>query len=441
MEPWQSWTALVLGGGAAYYYYASQADTKTKRGRHNPARPTDALANVDTIPRKGDGNKNKRKKQEKADHNMNGSDAGKAPFTESSAVSSTDTSKARKRAGRQAEKQELLTKTSKTLEPSQITGNMTMEDGDAAEELLDNKEFAKQLAGLKAGINLSPPPRIGQRQNQRTVKTSQIDGVNKNAISTASSTTGADGDDDLSPHTSPELVATTMRPNNRVDVSDMLEAPTRGPSVLRILPSTEPPRTQNAKVQKLQMPTETKKQRQNRRKTEEMKAAREEDEKVRRVLLEKQLRTAREAEGRPAKNGLSQAKPPVDSAWTIPKTPSDGRTTVTKAAVTPVALLDTFQSDHSNNGVHVKDSTNWERDLPSEEEQMRMINESTDVGWSTVAKGKKGKKTGNGTLVGNGSTTGNESSENGDTTPAATTRIATVVMTTAQPADSDWSVV
>ena len=172
-----------------------------------------------------------------------------------------------------------------------------------------------------------------------------------------------------------------------------------------------------------------------------MKAAREEDEKVRRVLLEKQLRTAREAEGRPAKNGLAQAKAPVDSAWTIPKTPSDGKTTVAKPAVTPVALLDTFQSDHSNNGVHVKDSTNWERDLPSEEEQMRMINESTDVGWSTVAKGKKGKKTGNGTLVGNGSTTGNESSENGDTTPAATTRFATVVMTTAQPADSDWSVV
>ena len=158
-------------------------------------------------------------------------------------------------------------------------------------------------------------------------------------LSTASSTAGADADDDLSPVATPSGHA-AKAPSGR-DVSDMLGPQAGAASVLSIKPAEKPARPTKPQAAKVEAPSESKKARQNRRKVEEAKAAREEEEKQRQALLEKQRRTAREARGEPAKNGLKAAKAPASNAWT---------TVPSRGAVQPVAsaptgqLLDTFDA-------------------------------------------------------------------------------------------------
>jgi hypothetical protein len=436
MEPWQSWTAVLLGGGAIWYYYNSQANAKAKRGRAVVGRAGPSAHKADSTSKKGDGNKAKRSKDDTKGLDVSGDDQKVGPVAESSAVSASEKGKGKKRRN----------KTPQPVSSPRPDDKDMIAGADEPEEALDNKEFARQLSGLKTGTTLAPPSKTGPRH--KTVKTSTINGAAahqsasdaNNRASTASSTAGADADDDLSPAHSPALGATKINNRSGVDVSDMLEAPQPGPQVLRVVPSNEPPRVQKPKAQKVHQPEETKKQRQNRRKAEERKAAREADEQARRVLLEKQLRTAREAEGRPAKNGLgSTSKAPATSAWAAPTGPVTG---VPAQAVGVEPLLDTFDPAKFN-GTNstpsgVTGGKHWERDLPSEEEQMRMISESTDAGWSTVSGGKKGRKKAAAT---NGSTTGNESSENGDASNTMATSYATAAVFTPQLADSDWSVV
>ena len=339
---------------------------------------------------------------------------------------------------------------------------------DRPEENIDNNEFARQLSGLKAGTTLAPPAKAANRQ--KTLKQSRVNSSINTAhetvpssqdVSTTSSTTGADADDDLSPAVSPTFGATPVGQRVSADVSDMLEAPAPGPSVLRLTESKEPPRAQRAHAPKTPQPEETKKQRQNRKKAEEKRLAREADEKERRILLEKQLRTAREAEGRPAKNGVaSSAKPPATPAWTTAKPKqSEPVARAEDSAGANLPLLDTFDD---RNGAGEHDTTNarptgvngvssasksagsrpaWDRDLPSEEEQMRMLKEMNDGGWSTVPKGKKNKKKAGGA---NGNSTGNESSENdraGQNVFAQTFEAPTNVNGSVQASDSDWAVV
>ncbi|EKG19382.1 hypothetical protein MPH_03245 [Macrophomina phaseolina MS6] len=162
----------------------------------------------------------------------------------------------------------------------------------------------------------------------------------------------------------------------------MLEAPAAGPSVLRLTESTSPaPQKKQQKKASSPEPKETKKQRQNRKKAEQAKAEREEAEKARKVLLENQRRTARESRGEAAKNGLG-APTSAPSAWAQKK-----EETKTNGSG---ALLDTFDNNSSNLAASGTSAT-WERDLPSEEEQLRLAME--DSTWSTVeTKGKKSKK-------------------------------------------------
>lgn len=246
-----------------------------------------------------------------------------------------------------------------------------------------------------------------------------VDAPGSRNMSATSSTTGADADDDLSPAMSPALGATSNVPySSGGEVSDMLEARPQGPSVLRITESTQPAKPPRPQQPKTLQPTETKKQRQNRRRAEEQKAARAEAEVERRKLLEKQLRTAREAEGRPARNGLGTSSTPAGaSVWNVPR---EGSKNVATQG-TPVGpaeqhpLLDTFNPEQTtesrpNGSAHGTAAVkNWQGTLPSEEEQIRMLNELDDSsGWNTVAKGKKGRKNKAGP---DGRTTGPESSE------------------------------
>ncbi|KAH7385748.1 hypothetical protein BKA66DRAFT_416088 [Pyrenochaeta sp. MPI-SDFR-AT-0127] len=233
---------------------------------------------------------------------------------------------------------------------------------------------------------------------RKSVKTAVQEVGNKaEAYLSAASTTGADADDDLSPVTSP-TIATNKAPSGR-DVSDMLGSQAAVPSVLSIKPAEKPGRAPKPQTQKVEAPQESKKQRQNRKKVEEAKAAREEEEKQRQALLEKQRRTAREARGEPAKNGLQAAKAPSSNPWT---------TVPSRGAVQPPAsaprgqLLDTFEAPSTTSSSDAP--TNGTAPTPgsltslSEEEQLRLVMQ--DSAWTTVPKGgKKQRKTVNDELL------------------------------------------
>ena len=176
----------------------------------------------------------------------------------------------------------------------------------------------------------------------------------------------------------------------------MLESPSGGPGVLKI---TEPTNTVKAKKAKTQTfeAVESKKARQNRKKAEAAKEARAEDEKERKVLEERQRRTAREAEGRAAKDGSSfmASKAPTESAWVPPATSSDTKGATkgvngTKPADTHIQLLDTYEPSSKKETASSQSQgkgSQWQKSLPSEEEQFRIAMDESDE-WQTV-KGKK----------------------------------------------------
>jgi hypothetical protein len=235
---------------------------------------------------------------------------------------------------------------------------------------------------------------------RKTVKSTVQETGNKVEayLSGASSNAGADADDDLSPVASPSFNA-SKAPSGR-DVSDMLGSQAAAPSVLSIKAADKPARPTKPQALKAEPAQESKKARQNRRKVEEAKAAREEEEKQRQALLEKQRRTAREARGEPAKNGLQAAKAPASNAWT---TVGSSRGAVQPAASASTGqLLDTFDATSTassgeapTNGAAPKSSSvsnkSYNNAALSEEEQVKLALEDTSA-WETVAKGKKQKK-------------------------------------------------
>lgn len=274
-----------------------------------------------------------------------------------------------------------------------------------------SKKKKKSRANGKAGV----------AADSQIISSSQV-------TSTASSTGGTDADDDLSATNSPPFDATTTFGNAKGrDISDMLEVPAAGPSVLRLTDPNQPAPQKQAHQKKNPPTEETKRQRQNRQKNEANKLAREQAEKERRVLLERQLRTAREAEGRPAKNGTAASKAPITNAWTTPIQPTNIHSPSTAAASTTYAapLLDTFDKENSTTKA-------WERDLPSEEDQMRMIKEMNgEGGWKTVEPRRKRKNT-----AGSGTAT-----SSGETSEAGSGPVPVVFGAAGHPNDSDWAVV
>ncbi|KAI1908277.1 hypothetical protein LOZ65_006667 [Ophidiomyces ophidiicola] len=248
-------------------------------------------------------------------------------------------------------------------------------------------EFAKQLSKIREGNAISTAPSKKAVPVPKPVSRPATGNSDAPASTSASSLTGAEADDDLSSIGSPEVKATG-------DVSDMLEAPLPGASILRLTGPMESEQKKNAnKKSDGFKPAETKKQRQQRLKRENNKRMVEEAEAQRRVLLEKQLHMSRELERKEA----SKAKPPTSNAWKS-GAPVNGTQKPAKAAV---PLLDTF--DHSNKPAVSKGKENkatpaaksWTDELPSEEEQMRMLSAmSSESEWMTVSK-KKDKRRAN----------------------------------------------
>ena len=412
MDPWKSWAIVGVFGVGAAYYYSQSSKTKRGRGRAPPLVLTEQAQRRGSNQRNDSKDKRKTKSKLSDTSDQLGSDVADVS---SASVQTSTNGTVKKRKGGKKLPSKLAQSSAVEISPEQ---GFSIENDGAEDEDMDNEEFARQLSGLKTGVSLKKP--ATQNETKKTKKQAKrneappqaMNGstLNPNGMasskdmSTASSTTGADADDDLSPAMSPDLRATQSTSPSSKDVSDMLEPAPKGPSILRITEPVNQQATKQSKAQKAKATPEpeTKKQRQNRQKNEEKKAMREQAEKERRTLLEKQLRTAREAEGRPAKNGLGPGQSPSTNAWIKPVTDvAESTTLATKQS--NISLLDTFEDTpiaslnppdpgSEANGMSGNKKA-WNNDLLSEEEQMRMITEmDSDNAWSTVAKGGKSKK-------------------------------------------------
>ena len=224
---------------------------------------------------------------------------------------------------------------------------------DGEEEGVDNREFARQMSNAKKGTITAAKSQVASKPKsvkQRHAKNAFPETSSDNA--TAPSSNGGYADDDQSPANSPELGATTIMTPVTNGISDMLEKPATGPSVLRVTSPTNPSKPAKEKVASATETAETKKQRQNKKKAEAKKLQREQEEQERKVLMEKQRRTAREAEGRAAKDGSTfmAAKAPSASAWTgnTPDAPTNGKKAV---PTNNFQLLDTDEPSSSKANV------------------------------------------------------------------------------------------
>ena len=403
MEPWQSWAIVGVAGVGAYMYYAKSKNTNRTKGptsfptSHSQRRASEV---------REENSKRRKKGKTTASSDRHTSDAAEGS---SQSVPTSGNEKTKKRKGGKKGPSQ-LTQSSTTAGDSSQAVEIGSED--PQDDVMDNREFAKQLSSLKSGTSLQKSASTTEtkkskklgKQNESLLYPSNgkvaepSGGTRLHDMSTTSSTTGADADDDLSPATSPAFGATEATKMGG-DVADMLEAPVKGPSVLRLTQPSQPKPDRQPKEKKAAPEPETKKQRQRRRKNEEQKAAREEGEKERHILMDNQRRLAREAEGRPAKNGLGTSKAPTANAWvkSMEKTTSEATGSLSNSSG---LLLDTFDNPgefaRNSAGTETNDTTAipkaWNGDIPSEEDQLRMLSEVDDKGWNTVQKGGKAKK-------------------------------------------------
>ncbi|KAK2073541.1 hypothetical protein P8C59_007820 [Phyllachora maydis] len=361
----------VVGAFAAYYFYNSSRDRRRR----------DVIRNVTTRQRLEDRQSVQSRKESK--------DKTKRQRGESNSQDVEDTEKSSKTKARAA--------------PEPVQAPPTQNHGHSSDEGVDNKEFARQFANVQAGTTLNGSKKKDDKK-QKSVKQSRAREIEKQvtskpapapvAPSAPSSTGGADADDDESD----TPVAETAKFG---DVSDMLEPKATGPSMLRITGmDTVKQKPKPKKTPKAPEDVETKKQRQNRRKVEELKAAREEAEKQRKKAMEAQRRLARISEGRPAKDGSAftaqQNKP---SVWTgngvngVKENSKPGN--FLNYEYLPVQPLDTgdasIQTDASaSSPPSVNKAGSWMSDLPSEEEQMEMLRHEEQ--WNTVTSKKSTRK-------------------------------------------------
>lgn len=327
--------------------------------------------------------------------------------------------------------------TAKKSEVQTIVSPPTTEDEKPDEEI-DRKEMARRMAGMKAGPSATTAPAPTKSQKKNKKKAAQLDASDTRA----SSTTGAEADDDLSPAASPSVNATVPSAGY---VSDMLEAQAPGASVLRVTGNVEnQPKKQKAQTFK---EVETKKQRQNRLKNEARKQQIQEAEVERKKLLEKQLHTARESERREA----AKSSAPAANAWQTKEAPAakangasvPAPVAAPAAPAASVDLLDTFESS-------APATKKWQQNLPSEEEQMRILEAANgNDEWTTVSKVKKQPKKKGGKTDESVSETSASETQAAPSAPAPVEPRVTVTPTylpdilrsreKGHPLDSDWA--
>ena len=255
------------------------------------------------------------------------------------------------------------------------------------DEDIDSAEMAKRFTAVQNGASQQLSAGTGSKSQKNKKKkaaaAAQVEAGSSDRSTHTPSTTGADADDDLSSAGSPVVNASAP---NAGYVSDMLETPAPGASVLRVTGSMESePKKQKPQTFKQ---VETKKQRQQKAKNEARKAEVQEAENQRRKLLEQQLHSARESERREA----AKAKPaaPTTNAWQTKPAASNGVPKTAPAPKANVDLLDTF--DGPKKSQSPSESKKWDQGLPTEDEQMRMLASNGQDEWTTVPSKKGGKK-------------------------------------------------
>lgn len=314
-----------------------------------------------------------------------------------------------------------------------------MEDGNQ-----DDKEFARQLASAKSGVNFKASNKQnGGKSKARTVKQNRAD-LDSPHMSAENSSTGQDGDDETTPAGSPAFGAVTSESAaNSTGVDDMLEPAREGPKSLRLTGQWEEAKSKTPKeASKAPEQVETKKQRQQKRKRKEEKERIAQSAKEHQAKGQQQMRTARIAEGT-SKQTKADSFGAQSNVWTA----TDNRIQQNKENQRPinatsVAPLDTFEPKSatvaSNSGAvaarplsEIKDAgsmpagvnslredlgnsktnalgasdrekapqsdrklqrtTSWADDV-NEEEQIRLLTEDQPEAWSSVTNKKDRKK-------------------------------------------------
>ena len=264
--------------------------------------------------------------------------------------------KARKDTGVQSGSDNTKAKKSKKATPKvePAVASVQIEKDSKAKDENDDQEFVRQMQNAKTGTIAAAKSQQGARQKsvkQSRAQEKALAEASSDNATAPSSTTGGDADDDQSPVNSPDLAATSQPSPVTNGISDMLEQAAAGPSILRVTSPTNPSPPKKANSNTATKPAEmTKKQRQNKKKTEDAKLAREAEEQERKALMEKQRRTAREAEGRAAKDGSTfmAAKAPSTSVWTDDNKSAANGTKSTSAASPVVKPLDTYESSNKS---------------------------------------------------------------------------------------------
>jgi hypothetical protein len=262
------------------------------------------------------------------------------------------------------------------------------EDKPEKESDISNAQFAQQMTQARQGSKLAAPK--GKENRVKTVKQGKARDtpILSSESSQAGGETGAEADDDYSPAASPAL--------NSGDVSDMLEPTSSGPTSIRLTAPLKP-QTQRAPKQAKEELVESKKARQNRKKVEERRIQREAEEKDRKALEERQRRSAREARGEPAKNGIPVARAPVNNPWDE-KNAAAAATVQTGATVNGHGpLLDTFDAESTGSSTgglaNSTAATSANTSQYDEAQLAQAVRESEDEsGWTTVSVAKKEKK-------------------------------------------------
>jgi len=359
--------AVLAGGLGGYYYYttkrsqpaAAAAGTRRRSTNDFKVKPDRRLSVQQREPAQASAVTEKQEKQPEA--------AG---------------SKKKKAAKKPQQQQQ---QKPKAPAPAPAPAVVVHEDKPEKESDLSNAQFAAQMMQARQGAKLAAPK--GKENRVKTVK--QSSARDSPILSSGSSQTGAEADDDLSPAASPAL--------NSGDVSDMLEAKPSGPTSIRLTAPVNPQK-QRAPKQAKEEVVESKKARQNRKKVEERRIQREAEETERKALEERQRRSAREARGEPAKNGVPVTRAPANNR-------GDEKNASAGAAVNGASnapLLDTFDAEStgsSNGGLEASSAATSTTDAnPSqygnEDAQVaKAMKESEDEsGWTTVSVPKKQQK-------------------------------------------------
>jgi hypothetical protein len=350
----------VLAGGLGGYYYYTTKRSQTAAAAGSRRRSTNDF-------------------KSKPDRRLSiqQRDGAQSAVTSEKAEKQSDTTSSKKK---KAPKKQPQQQQQPKVEPTPEV--VVHEDKPEKESDISVAQFAQQMTQARQGSKLAAPK--GKENRVKTVKQGKARDtpILSSESSQAGGETGAEADDDYSPAASPAL--------NSGDVSDMLEPTASGPTSIRLTAPLNPQK-QRAPKQAKEEVVESKKARQNRKKVEERRIQREAEEKERKALEERQRRSAREARGEPAKNGIPVSRAPVNSAW-------DEKNAAAGAPVNGHgALLDTFDAESTGSSTgglaNSTAATSANTSQYDEAQLAQAVRESEDEsGWTTVSVAKKEKK-------------------------------------------------